>query len=261
MSKDSGVAGFTGEEIERAGLSDAEREALEEEGSDVEALRQLAGEDAEDAGEGEEDEPQQFFPRYSAPPVEKFSEKMAALDQEDVDTVQKFKAADLELDELLAKQRETEGKRAVLREAKLKHEISVETESQAVHQQWQREIGTFFARAKRTDGVDYVGNKSLNAALDQAVKDLGNAKDKNGNYVHADKSGAWFLKQAHRQVMRDAGLAGQGDDAGDVHAEDRREAMGKADFDRLDDLAGLDLEDQVAKMTPEDEERWLRAGS
>lgn len=31
------------------------------------------------------------------------------------------------------------------------------------------------------------------------------------------------------------------------------------DFERFDDLAGLDLEDEVARMTPEDEERWLRA--
>jgi len=256
MEKSDAVAEFTDEELD--GLSNEEREALGETPADVETLRELVDED-DDGDPGPE--PQSFAPRYVAPPVEKFDEKMAAFDQEDVDAAEKFKAADLELDELLAKQRETEGKRTALREAKLKHEISVEQSQQAAEQEWRRGIQTFFARTKRTEGIDYRGNKSLNAALDQAVKDLGNAKDKDGNYVNADKSGAWFLKEAHRQVTRDAGLAGQGGEAADEHADDRREAMGKADFERLDDLAGLDLEDEVAKMTPEEEDRWLRAGS
>ncbi len=80
------VAPISTEDIERAGQSEAERLALEEDLTDVELLRELV--DGEDAGEddvGEDDldndAPEIVLPRYIAPPVEGYEEKMAALDR------------------------------------------------------------------------------------------------------------------------------------------------------------------------------------
>jgi hypothetical protein len=114
---------------------------------------------------------------------------------------------------------------------------------------------------KRSEGVDYASNRSLNAALDQAVKDLAGAQDKDGKFIHEDKSGRWFLREAHRRVMEGIGRGSRrGGSDEDVDADDREQHLGRADFERLDDMDGLDLEDEVAKMTPEEQERWLRAG-
>jgi hypothetical protein len=257
------VAGVSEDDIERAGLSKAERLALEEEPTDVESLRELVegDDDAGDEDFGDDDAPEVVLPRYRAPAVEGYDEKMAALDTRQVEAVSRFKAGDSELDDLLAEQSRIEAERRSLSQAKLKHEISMESEQQAAGQGWQRDIQTFFGWAKRTKGVDYAANRSLNAALNQTVKDLASAQDKDGNFINDGKSSRWFLREAHRQVMEGIGRGsrrGAGDD--DVHGDDRHETRGRADFARLDDLDGLDLEDELSKMTPEEEERWLRAG-
>jgi hypothetical protein len=91
------------------------------------------------------------------------------------------------------------------------------------------------------------------------VKDLAEAQDRDGNFIHNEKPGRWFLKEAHKQVMSGIGRgASCGDD--DVHDADREERSSRANFARLDDFRGLDLEDEVANLTPEEQERWLRAG-
>jgi hypothetical protein len=360
MAKTKAEGAVTDEEL--TNLSDEEREALEDEGTDVDTLQQLAdegdkgdkgknkaeaGED-EDEGEGadqgadkgekkddkkpgkaedadedededeaaaaakkgekkegkeaaadagaetedeeEDDEPEFVLPRYTAPAVEKYDEKVMALDTRQTEAEAKFKAGDLELDGLLAEQRKIEGERRALNEAKLKHDISVEQSTQADVQSWQFEIGRFMHRVKQTDSVDYKANRTLNAAFDQAVKDLGNAKDKDGKFINAEKPGRWFLREAHKQVMKDIGREKPAavDDADEtpeqkaakakaaaaarktdpkklpktlarVPAADADDAGGDPEFSALEGLEGLELEDAVARMTPAQQDKWARS--
>lgn len=346
-------------DAELAGLSDEEREALEDEDTtDAGALKQLAEEGEEDEGaekpkkkdekktdkaedadedtddaeegnaeeegakgkegakaddkgekkagdkdagaaadaetedeEADDDEPQPFFPRYSAPAVEKYEEKITALDTRQTEAEAKFKAGDLELDGLLAEQRKIEGDRRTLNEAKLKYDISVEQNAQSDAQSWQFEITRFMHGVKQADGVDYKANRTLNAALDQAVKDLANAKDKDGKLVNDDKPGRWFLREAHKQVMKDIGRGKAGAAGGDaaetpeekkakakaavdarktdpkklpktlakVPAADAEDTEGDPKFAHLEGLDGLDLEDAVARMTPAQQDEWARS--
>lgn len=364
MAKIKGEAGVTDAEL--TNLSDEEREALEDTGTDVDTLQQLAdegekgdkGKNKADAGEGkeddegegegadkgakkgdkkpakaedadddeedetaaagkkgekkegkdvaadagaetededeeedeEEDEPQPFFPRYAAPVVDKYDDQITALDKRLTEAEGKFKAGDIELDGLLAESRKIEGERRVLSEAKLKHDISVELSTQTDVQSWQFEISRFMHHIKRADDVDYKGNRTLNAALDQAVKDLGNAKDKDGKLLHADKPGRWFLREAHKQVMKDIGRGKPAADTGDadtpeerkakekeavasrrndpkklpktlakVPAADADDAGGDPEFANLEGLEGLDLEDAVARMSPAQQDKWARS--
>jgi len=264
--------------------------AAAKKGEKKEGKDAAAGAETEDEEE-DEDEPQPFFPRYAAPPVDKYDEQITGLDKRQTDAEGKFKAGDLELDGLLAESRKIEGERRALNEAKLKHDISVEQSTQADVQSWQFEISRFMHRVKQADSVDYKANRTLNAALDQAVKDLGNAKDKDGKLLHADKPGRWFLREAHKQVMKDIGRekpAADSEDAGAkagdkvakekeaaagrktdpkklpktlarVPAADADDAGGDPEFANLEGLEGLDLEDAVARMSPAQQDKWARS--
>ena len=259
-------------EQELEDLSDEEREALQDD--ETEVTSRFTVEDIEDDDEDSEPEDDdeeserepQGLVRYLAPPVDRYDEQIAAIESRLAEAVARFKAAEIEFEELFAEQAAVDGERRKLDTAKLKHDISTESEQQATEQGWQREIDRFFATVKRTDGVDYRENRSLNAALDQAVKDLGNAKDDGGSYVHANKPGHWFLEEAHKQVMTAMGRAKRrhetdsDDSAGSDDREDDGHARGSSgDFAKLDGLSGLDLEDELARLTPEEAERWLRA--
>ena len=321
MPKTKGDGAVTDAEL--ANLSDEEREALEgDDTTDAAALKQLAaegegdGDEAGDkadaksekaekaekaaaadaaagAGEGEgeadDDDPEPQFPRYTAPPVEKYDEKIAALDARQAEAEAKFKAGDLELDALRAEDRKIEGERRTLQEAKLKHDISVEQTNQSDAQKWQYDIARFMREAKKADGIDYSGNRTLNAALDQTVKDLANAKDKDGKLINDEKSGRWFLREAHKQVMKDIGRkpAAAADAAAETPEQKKAaaaaarktdpkklpqtlakvpaaDAAGDGDdpeFGHLEGLDGLDLEDAVARMTPAQQDKWARSSA
>ena len=349
MAKEKAEGAVTDQEL--ANLSDEEREALEDEGTDTKALEQIAGEGeeeeepkdkkgagekkdkpgkAEDADEEEEDdeaaaagkgddkadvkagekagakdaeekaaeaegeddeddEPEFVLPRYSAPAVDKYDEKIAALETRDAEAVSKFKAGDLELDQLLAEQSKVAKERRALDEAKVKHDISAEMSSQTDKQAWLNEVDRFMFQVRKTDGVDYKKNRTLNAAFDQAVKDLAGAQDKAGNYINNDRSPRWFLREAHKQVLKDIGRGKATDeDAGEkgddkkaktkaaadarkpdpkklpktlakVPAADDEDVRGEGEFSELDGLDGLELEDAVARMTPAQQEKWARS--
>jgi len=255
------------------------------------AEKAAAADAAAGAGEGEadDDDPEPQFPRYTAPPVEKYDEKIAALDARQAEAEAKFKAGDLELDALRAEDRKIEGERRTLQEAKLKHDISVEQTNQSDAQKWQYDIARFMREAKKADGIDYSGNRTLNAALDQTVKDLANAKDKDGKLINDEKSGRWFLREAHKQVMKDIGRkpAAAADAAAETPAQKKAaaaaarktdpkklpqtlakvpaaDAAGDGDdpeFGHLEGLDGLDLEDAVARMTPAQQDKWARSSA
>jgi hypothetical protein len=251
----------------------------------AQAAAKKAAEDkaAEAAAVAEEDDDDDLppLPVYKAPPVEDYDKKVKALDDKAADLEAKFKAGDIELSELLSERDKVAAERAELREAKFKHELSVEQEQQAQAAGWQYEVQSFMRRVKKADGVDYAGNALLNAALDKAVKDLAD-DEKN-----ADKSGKWFLREAHKKVLAAIGrtpaapAAGTEDKGGEggkpkpgarkpdlkvvpktlggLPAGGDDDAGGDPEFAHLDGLDGLDLEAEVARMSPAQQERYARS--
>ena len=288
--KDAKAGGKEKAEAEDAGEGEAAKKGDSAKGKE--------GDDGKDEAEDEDDEPSIVMPRYHAPAVEKYDEQVAALESRKAEALSKFKAGDIELDALMGEQAKVDGERRALDEAKLKHDISVDSAEQADRQAWQNEVALFKYQVKKVDGIDYKSSRTLNAAFDQAVKDLAGAQDKNGNFINNDKSARWFLREGHKQVMKDIGRApkaGAKDEGKDedgkesgkdaksekakqaaldarkqkkagipktlagVPAADDGDAGGDPEFAHLDKLGGLDLEDAVARMTPEQQDKWARS--
>jgi len=270
------------------GKSDAKPDAkADDKGADKAAGAAPAAAVGDD--EDEDDDPEPQFPRYQAPAVEKYDEKIAALETRQAEAEAKFKAGDIELDALRAEDRKIEGERRALQEAKLKHDISVEQTNQTDMQKWDYQVTRFMHQVKKSDGMDYKGNRTLNAALDQTVKDLANAKDKDGKLVNESKSGRWFLREAHKQVMKDIGRKPAAAADAAVETPEQKKAAAAAarkadlkklpqtlakvpaadtdaggddpEFGHLEGLDGLDLEDAVARMTPAQQDKWARSSA
>lgn len=181
---------------------------------------------------------------------------------------------------------EADGKLETLTEAvsaaRLNAQIA-EANQQQMATTWQRKVGSFMDEVKKTEGLDYRSNTALGAALDAVVKDLGNQKDKDGELVNGDKPMGWFLREAHRQVKASFGLVtvpktAKPDDAGKpAAAGEQRKAKAPdltkvppnirtapsaaaaedgGEFSHLATLSGMALEKAVARMTPEQQNRW-----
>lgn len=149
------------------------------------------GDDGAAAAAAEDDRDEPFLPRYVADPVADYKGAMAALDK-------KFEDAEITLAEYNT-QRDT------LIRAQTKAEIAAEQNEQLAQQRWDWEVKHFIKDIRRNEDIDY-DKPLLGAALDTAVKALANLKDAQGNLVHADKDGDWFLAEAHKQVKAEFGL-------------------------------------------------------
>lgn len=212
-------------EEDLAGLSDEEREALKVEDSEVDLLKKVAGEDADQeaedeqpeqqAAEGEQaspageeqgpapdtgdEEDQPFVPRYTVQEPENYDARAQELSKKRAEVVASYKDGAIELDEMLKQLEEIDQQRTDLRLAKEKADLLREQNEQHAEQLWQWEINRFMRMVKRNEGIDYT-DSILNAALDVAVKDLANKPE------NADKDGEWFLTEAHKLVKAKFGL-------------------------------------------------------
>ena len=254
------VGDITAEELD--GLSIEERAAIEED-FHIEALRKIVAGPGDDAGErdnvGDRDEP--FIPTYSAKLPEDYEQQLAALEQRRGDAIARLKAGDIELDAMLAEQNAVDEGRRELEAQKLKAEIAADQTDQAHTQHWMLQVRRFMRGVQKDEGIDYQHNLTLNAALDAEVKALANDGANKG------WTGRQFLEEAHKRVKQTFRLKaeahdrqGEGDEdrhAGGVHGD--RDAQDDAGFEDLDGLSGMEIEAAVAKMTPEQQERWSRS--
>lgn len=213
-----------------------------------------------------------FAPTYRADAVEDYDKKI-----EDLTTA--FEKGDIQLAQF-------NKERDVLVRAQTKAEIAEESKKQNLEQRWDWEIDRFMDDAreqKELGNIDYRANKILQASLDAAVKDLA-SKEENAN-----KSGRWYLTEAHKQVMANFGRTATEKTADEKAAETAAaEALKKAgrrpdlkavpktlgglpaaspsetgsdsEFSHLEKLDGMSLERAIAKMTPEQQDRYAQNG-
>lgn len=112
---------------------------------------------------------------------------------------------------------------------------------------WERECRRFIAFTAATEGIDYGADRDLLAKLDTEVRRL--AADE----ANAERLGEWFLEHAHRRVQEALKAASDASSEGDGGGQG---AMANGDFSRLDTLRGLELEAALARLTPEEQERY-----
>jgi len=291
-----------------AGLSAEEREALEEgEAAELDALKKIAGagdedddgaaagsddadaagaaaetegEGAQTAGATEDEGPEPFVPVYQAQLPENFETSLGEISAEREALAEKFKAGDMQFEEFRVADKALQSKETDLLALRTKSEIAAEMAQQSAAQRWNWEVTRFMKDTLKGEGIDYKNNRLLNAAFDIAVKDLAGAE------ANADKSGEWFLEEAHKLVKAQLGIgkAKREDPAppadpvkpavnarraavpaapktlGSVPAAAESD-VGQDEFASLEQLAGTDVmayERALAKMTPEQERRYLR---
>lgn len=162
-----------------------------------------------------------------------------------------------------------------------KAELFAEMNEQVRVNAWKAEVRAFMRGVAKDEGLDYNGDKKLLQQFDTALKVLGNDPD------NADKSGDWFLTEAHEMVKARNRIAAaparsKGPELTPVEraiaarrekAQNGREVPrtlshvpqaaieneGGGEFAHLDKLSGMDLELALARMTPEQEQRWLNS--
>jgi len=200
-----------------------------------------------------------------------FAARVQALTDEDAALADQFRAGEIDFDQFRAASAELLARRHELSMAKVKAEISHEMTEQTSLADWQRSIDTFMAQAKANEGIDYRNDKPKEKDLDFFIKALANDDENN------DRPMAWFLTEAHRMVRAKHGVAAPVEKA--QQASTKRAApvaqvpktlagvpgtdgpgdMGGDEFQDLDRLEGLELEDAVARLSPAARAKYLSA--
>lgn len=218
---------------------------------------------------------------YEAPLPADYDTKVQELAEREAELKRKFRSGEMEFDDFETQRAELLTERETLTIARTKAEISQEMTAQSAQQAWQSTVDSFLTKTAQESGLDYRKDAEKMDDLDQFVKTLA-AKSTN-----ADKPMEWFLQEAHRRVQALHGMSAPaptpapktdtksaankpastsrtppvdavpttlanvpgGDGPGDVEGE-------FADVLALD---GMAYEAAIARMTPTQRERFLRA--
>ncbi len=275
------------DENERAAAEAADKVAADKAAADA-AAKKKAEEDAA-ASTTETDDATGItaaIPRYKVAPVEDYQGKIKAIDSEFAELDASFRAGDIEVEDLHTKRAEIQARRDDLLALKIKGDMAADFNTNAEAAEWQMQCSYFVRTVKSRDGIDYskdvvkVEGKEvpLFGELNKMVKVLANMQE------NADKNGDWFLREADSIVRARYGLASKRADAApakkEVKLTGRRPdlksvpktlgglpAAGGGDagddsdgeFAALDKLSGLELENAVARMTPDQQKRYAEA--
>lgn len=273
---------YTEEEL--AGLSDAEREAILS--ADDNATAAASADPDPDAGDDDDeldtaaipaapvvaapaedatiDEPGEFTPRYVAEPVADAAAQFAALDEKKGALRSQLSEGDIGLDEFTAQYDLISKEERALERSTLKAEIASEQGQQTAEQRWAWEQEQFFADKANVAYKD----KYLMAGLNEAVKDLAN------DPANSTKTGPWFLAKANEMIRERFGAPVKPETPNGPGAKPRVQppptlaSMPSAElpetgagdeFAHLDKLGGFQLEAALARLTDDQQNRYLGA--
>jgi len=123
--------------------------------------------------------------------AEKYDAKLKDLDTANATSLKSLMDGDLSPEDYAAKQAQYLRDRDTLRDQK------------ASEAQWGTEVHNFQVKAAQDSGINYFTDTEKAESLDAWVKHLA------GNLKNADKSGEWFMAEAHKKVMVEYGIAAQ----------------------------------------------------
>ena len=260
-----------------------------EQTSDTEQLTQESSQ--ADAAAPDTDPPQprtQPIPRYDSKLPEDFDAQVKSLSDKEAELKRQFKAGELEFDDFDVARAALQSERELLTIARTKAEISQEMNAQTAEQLWTHAVNQFMDSTARLSeaagGIDYRKDTEKWSDLDGFVRSLAARNE----YAH--QSMDWFLEEAHKRVLALHGMsAAKTSDAESsseakpaLKAMDRKpvdrkppldiapktlamvpggEGPGDVDGEFADVLAleGLAYEQAIARMSPTERERFLRA--
>lgn len=214
--------------------------------------------------------PAEVRPRYIANLPEDYADRVAALKQSSTELAEAFRNGDVDLDQFQLKTQELNDQRDELTALRIKAEVSSEMNSQTDEQVWNGTVMQFVADTAKLGAIDYRKDALKQKDLDLFVKTL--ASDDANN----DKTGEWFLKEAHKRVLALHGLTeakpvkqdlpnrkpGKGSvpaTLAHVPGGDNPADIGGNEFADLDGLEGEELENAIARMTAAQRDKFAKA--
>lgn len=271
------LAGLSPEEV--AALSDDDTNASDE----ADLLKTIADDDnstdSTDADENSSDtsdednaedqqeeanETSDFMPTQAVYAVEDFDNKMAELKTAKSALREQLNNGDIDLDQYEAKKDEISDQETSLRIKQATAENAAKQNAHIDSERWKWEQEQFFSAKTNAIYTD----KIVMAALNAAVIDLAN------DPKNANQKGMFFLNEADK-LVRERFNMGQPKQEKQV-TQNRKPDLSKipktlsnlpsadteqsneGEFSHLDKLSGMDLERAVAKLNPDQVERYLR---
>ncbi len=256
--------------VAKAGKDDTDGEGeSEQESTDISA--KAPTEDDKDEAATEETE-RPSVPPYVPPAVENYDAQINTIKDERKALLTKFKDGEIDLDVMLEKRDELDEKRAALRDQQRSHELLRDQNEHDAKRTWEIEV-SHFQRAHQEYGIDKDGkpvDPVMFNALDGLVKQLA------ADPANADKPAHWFLDEAHAliaaKMQPPKPAAKEGADKpvikprkpdlsvvpktlADIPAAES-EKPATDEFAHLDKLNGMELEQAVARLTPDQQARY-----
>ena len=207
----------------------------------------------------------EFRTTYQVDPVENFDQKMADFEAQKKALRASFTDGTIDIDAYEEQKDAVIAEQQAIREQNLKYTIAVEQNEQNNIARWQWEQDRFF----EADANAIYKNKLVMSSLDTAVKDLAGAPE------NANKSAVWFLKEGDRQVREALGIGKAADKVGKAAVTNRKPDLSKvppnlgalpaaensetgtSEFNYLENLDGMKLEQALSKLTLEQQARYL----
>lgn len=275
------VAGDDDEDDDDAAVAPVEGKSAADDGGktvdvdegEPEPAAPVAQAPAAQVAESDDDEDKRL-PRYQVSLPEDFDAQVGALNEDMAAANEKFRSGEIEFEDFQADLARINAKRDELSALKIKADLAQEMNEQAAKQEWSMTIQRFMRDAKKAEGIDYRTDEAKNRDLDLFVKAIA------ADPANEDKPLRWFLTEAHAMVKAKHGIASAPKDAdtkSDGKPAGRKPPLAAVpktladvpggdgpgdvagEFSDLDGLDGLELEDAIAKMTPAQRERWLKA--
>lgn len=284
-----GEAAASGEGDDKDNGAAAKAEAAGDDKGKKDGEGKDADGESEDEAATDESASEGFTPRMVAEDVSKLNEQLTAFADQKKALDADFENGDLKHAEYMAKRDELSGQETNVRLQISQAQFAENQNKSTAEQRWEWEQDRFFE-----DNGIYLQDTLMHAALDASVKLLANAKDDAGKLVNGGKNLTWFLNEAHRQVSRrfklevaptdkesdDKNNDAQGQDKdkgkpktragtkpdlkgipktiGNLPAAEDNDAAA-SEFAAIDKLTGMEYEEALAKMTPEQQERYAKA--
>jgi len=215
-------------------------------------------------------EEREFTPSFHIEGPENFKASMESLKAERAAFTAKFKEGEISVEELLEGQAAVDEKSNSLREHQFAASLTATLDEQSKAQRWKMEQEDFMDSNKQ-----YVENKILRSALNTAVIDIA-SREENSKW-----SGKKVLAEAHKAVQEAMGTKSADPVVAAANAANAAvnrkpdlsvvpktlaglpaagiQDTGIDEFAHIDKLQGVELENALAKLTPDQESRYLRA--
>ncbi|MES2415097.1 MAG: hypothetical protein V4614_14920 [Pseudomonadota bacterium] len=205
-------------------------------------------------------------------------EQRTKLEGEKSEAFKKLMAGEMEPEAYQAIEKRVSDALQVLLTATITDGVTTKLTEAQVKQTWDAEVKTVVKAAKAA-GLDYKGDKDLQAEFDGMVRVYGGIAAQKGMTDDAGlKASKWALQQAHETMLKKHGKAAAADDG---KGKDGKSKAGKTadlsgippslrgapqaatttggddEFAHIDALKGIEKEKALAKLTPEQQDRYL----